>query len=103
MTVAAALVRLGVFGAAGLLVGVVHFGALNLNTTLYLARGDRKRALGLHVLRMTLTVAAWIVIARFGAVALVAAFGGLLVARRSATARAVRALHGGRSRIQGTS
>jgi hypothetical protein len=87
---AGVFVRVAGFGAVGLGLGALHFGTLRLNTGLYLAAGRRARAMGVHALRMALILAAWLVVARFGAVALVAAFGGLLVARWVVAARVFR-------------
>jgi F1F0 ATPase subunit 2 len=92
LTLAPLLLRTTIFGTAGLVLGAAHFAALHVNTRLYLAGGSgAARAVGLHALRMALLVAAWLVVARFGGVALVAAFAGLLLARCMVTARIARA------------
>jgi hypothetical protein len=93
MMLAPLLLRVATFGAVGLALGGAHFAALQMNTLLYLAGSCRRtRALGLHALRMALLVAAWLVVARFGGVALVATFAGMLLARSTITARIARAL-----------
>jgi hypothetical protein len=90
MTLEPVLVRVAVFGTAGFALGAAHFAALRRNVTLYLGQSRRAQALGLHALRMALLAAAWIAIARFGALALVTSFGGLLAARWTVTSRVAR-------------
>jgi hypothetical protein len=89
MTPALLLLRAALFGAVGLALGAAHFGALHVNARLYLGELGGGRAVGLHALRMGAIVAALLGVARFGGVALVAAFAGLLLARRMVTARIV--------------
>jgi hypothetical protein len=48
---------------------------------MYLTADRRARALGVHAMRMALMAGAWFAVAHAGAVALLAAFTGLLVAR----------------------
>jgi F1F0 ATPase subunit 2 len=65
---------------AGVLLGFAYFGSLWWNTRLY-STGTAVRALTVQVLRLGVLVAALVVLARFGAVALLAAVLGLLLAR----------------------
>jgi hypothetical protein len=84
------LFRVALFSAAGFGLGVAHFGGLRRNVALYLEPGKRARALGLHALRMALLATGWIVIARFGALALITAFVGLLAVRWTVASRVAR-------------
>jgi hypothetical protein len=84
------LFRVALFCGAGLGLGGAHFGGLRRNVSLYLEPGKRARAIGLHALRMALLASGWIVIARFGALALITAFGGLLAARWIVASRVAR-------------
>ncbi len=85
-------VKAAIFAALGRGLGAVHFGSLWLNTGLYLNYGFRGRAAAVHALRMVFIASAWIAVARFGAIALVGALGGLLVARGVAASRVTRGL-----------
>jgi hypothetical protein len=84
---ALAVLRALAFGGVGFALAAVHFAALRLNADLYLARTGRGHALGLHAVRMALTLAAWLAIAHFGAVSLLSAFGGMLLGRRAVVHR----------------
>jgi len=75
------------FLSAGTLLATAQLAALRLNADLYLVRGGRARALGLHALRTAIEVGVWLVIVRFGAVALVSALAGQSVVRHAALAR----------------
>ncbi|MBN8892075.1 MAG: hypothetical protein BGP12_14310 [Rhodospirillales bacterium 70-18] len=66
--------------AVGVLLGAAHFGSLWWNTRLY-AGGAAGRALAMQMLRIGVLVAVLAVLARFGAVALLAGAAGLLLAR----------------------
>lgn len=70
-----------VFGVIGIGLGCAHFTALRVNTRLYFEDGARKRAAALHLARMLLVALALVLIARFGAIALLAAFSGFVIAR----------------------
>ncbi len=76
-----AVAQIGLFATLGLGIGLVHFLALRLNTMLYAAGGAGGRAIALHIGRMLLTLALFTWMAWLGALALLAAFGGFLVAR----------------------
>ena len=70
-----------VFAGAGLMLGLVHFLGLRIGTRLFLEDGANVRAIGLHLLRVFATVAAFSLIAQVGALPLLAAFVGFLFAR----------------------
>ena len=70
-----------VFAGAGLMLGLVHFLGLRISTRLFLEDGANLRAIGLHLLRVFATVAAFSLIAQAGALPLLAAFAGFLFAR----------------------
>ena len=70
-----------VFAGAGLMLGLVHFLGLGVSTRLFLEDGANLRAIGLHLLRVFATVAAFSLIAQAGALPLLAAFVGFLFAR----------------------
>jgi N-ATPase, AtpR subunit len=92
MTLASLLLRSAIFAVVGIVLGGAYFTALHANTQLYLRGASRRTwAFGLHAFRVAALVAAWLAVARFGGVALVAAFAGLLLARRLITARIGRA------------
>lgn len=65
---------------AGMLLGAAHFGSLWWNTRLY-ATGTAARALVVQVLRLGVLACGLVVLARFGAVALLAGALGLLLSR----------------------
>jgi F1F0 ATPase subunit 2 len=66
--------------AAGILLGLIHFGSLWWNVRL-LASGGALRALAIQVLRFALLTAALLGLAKLGAAALLAGGLGLLLAR----------------------
>ncbi|MDW5377922.1 ATP synthase subunit I [Halomonas sp. HP20-15] len=66
--------------ALGLAGGLVHFLSLAWNLKLFLA-GRTWRALGIQILRLTVTVAVLAGLAHWGALAVLAGLAGLLVAR----------------------
>ena len=70
-----------VFAGAGLMVGLVHFLGLRVNTRLFLEDGANLRAIGAYLLRVVATVVAFSLIAQAGALPLLAAFVGFLFAR----------------------
>ena len=74
-------VTVSLFAGLGLMLGLVHFLSLRTNTRLYLEDGADLRAIGLHLVRVVATVAAFSLIALAGASALLAAFVGFLLAR----------------------
>lgn len=91
MLAAPLLVRIGLFAVAGLSLGTANFLALRRNTELYLAGDGRGRAVAIHALRLALLVGAWLVVARFGAAAILSAFAGFVASRFVVTAHAARA------------
>lgn len=83
---------IGLFAFFGLLLGVAQFASLDKSVRLYVGGRSLGTAAGLHVARLLLVVAAWVVVARFGrAGGLCAAFVGFLVSRPIVTARLGRA------------
>jgi len=79
-----------IFGPFGVLLGAAHFAGLRHSADLYLARGRRAGAVGLHVLRIAATAASLGAIGRFGAVALLSALAGLWLGRQVIVARSWR-------------
>ena len=69
------------FAGAGLMLGLVHFLGLRVNTRLFLEDGANLRAIGLHLMRVVATVVAFSLIAQAGALPVLAAFVGFLFAR----------------------
>lgn len=69
---------LGLF--AGTLLGLFHFASLRANVRLYV-EGGAVRAVGIQILRFGLLVAVLAVLAKLGAVALLAGAAGLFIAR----------------------
>jgi hypothetical protein len=69
------------FVAAGVLAGVVYFGLLRWNTTLYL--GGERVGLGaaLHIVRLGALAALLVLMAMWGAMPLLSTAFGLLIAR----------------------
>lgn len=88
MTPASLAAASALFGLLGLGLGLVHFHGLHHGTRAYLAGGVGLRTVAFHLVRLLVTGAAFVVIARHGAVPLLAAFAGFVAARRIATARA---------------
>ena len=69
------------FVLIGLLAGVLHFTLLRWNTVLYVRNSTLVPALGVQALRLAVTAAVLFVIALHGALALLLAAGGVLLAR----------------------
>jgi F1F0 ATPase subunit 2 len=76
------------FASAGLLLGLAHFGALRWNSRLFLSNAPAWQPVLLQLLRLGLTVAALLLIARHGLLPLALSFCGLLLARQLLIARA---------------
>jgi hypothetical protein len=76
------------FIVVGLAAGLLHFGLLRRNAELFMRGGAVSRALGLLVIRFTLTAAALIFAVRFGAWSLMTCALGILAARQMALRRA---------------
>lgn len=74
-------VLLAVFAALGLLLGALHFAGLRWNSRLFTNGAPLWQPVLLQLLRLALTAAALLLCARFGALALLAALAGLLLAR----------------------
>lgn len=72
--------------AAGMLAGAWHFVSLNWNWPLF-ANGKTAAALALQIARIALTCACLVILARVGALALLAGMVGVLLARRIALRR----------------
>lgn len=72
--------------AAGLVAGAWHFISLRWNWPLF-ARGKTIAALALQIGRIALTCALLLMLARVGALALLAGMAGVLLARRIALRR----------------
>ena len=84
------LLGAALFAALGFAIGLAHFHGLRRDARLYLARGmSVGTALG-HAARILASVAALVLIARSGAIPLVAAMTGFLAARFVAVAQARR-------------
>ena len=69
------------FLALGFAAGMVHFTLLRWNTLLYARGGALAPAIGAQALRMAVTGAVLFTIAMHGALALLLAAGGMLIAR----------------------
>lgn len=82
----AMILKVVLFAGVGLGSGLAHFLALRLNAFLYLGDGTLGRALALHALRMLATAAVLTWTAWVGALALLATFGGFVLARPVALA-----------------
>lgn len=65
----------------GVTVGMAHFLLLSANARLYTAGGSWRKAGLLHASRLALTAALLWLVAQAGAIALIAALAGFLVAR----------------------
>lgn len=72
--------------AAGVVLGLAHFGALRL-TVRYFADGRALRAAAFQLLRFALVGAGFLGLAQLGAGPLIAGLVGLLLARRAALRR----------------
>ncbi len=78
------------FTLIGLALGFAHFHGLRRDARRYLARGVGAGAVALHAARILATAAILVFIARSGAIPLVAALAGFLVARYLTVAQARR-------------
>jgi len=78
----ATLSPIPLFGGIGGLIGLAHFMLLRWNVRLFLTQGALWRAVCLQMLRMALTALALLACALAGALQLLAAVGGLLLARQ---------------------
>jgi N-ATPase, AtpR subunit len=74
------------FGAIGLALGLAHFAGLRRDAGRYLARGVRAGIVAGHAARLVASAAVLVLVARSGAVPLLAALAGFLVARFVAVA-----------------
>lgn len=77
----ALLATAGLYTALGALLGYVHFRGLRWNLRLYTRKAPAWMAAGTHALRLLLVAAVFVLVARQGAVPLLACLGGLLIAR----------------------
>jgi hypothetical protein len=88
---AALLIQIAAFAAGGVALGFAYFASLRLVTRLYVetdADGHgRWRGIALHVARIVVLVAALVGAAKFGALPLLAAAGGILIGRAVVLAR----------------
>jgi len=76
------------FFVVGLVLGTAHVLSLRRNVRAYIEGGARQHAIALHLARLAVIAIAWLVVARLGgAVGLLAAFAGFIVARPLVTAR----------------
>lgn len=82
---------LGAWTLAGFAAGLVHFLGLRRNVRLYVSSGRLRQALALQAARLALTVALFVAAARQGAVPLLLAAAGFLLARTAVLARRERA------------
>lgn len=78
--------------AAGLLAGGLHAGMLRKNAALYLQPGRIPAAVAMQVLRLGLLGAVLALLAREGAVALLAGAGGVLAGRHGVLLRLARTM-----------
>ena len=69
------------FAVIGLVVGTLHFTLLRWNTALYMRGGALVSAIGVQGLRLVVTAAALFAVAVHGALALLLAAAGVLLAR----------------------
>lgn len=87
------LASLGGYAVLGAAMAGLHLGLLRLNTRLYLDGGPWWQPAALHLGRMAVTIAGFALVATAGAGAVLAAFGGFLVARATLI-RPMARLHG---------
>lgn len=66
---------------AGFICGLIFFWLLKLNSDFYLKDGKKWMAILLHIARFAVIFMAFWYIAKFGALALLASFGGFLLSR----------------------
>jgi F1F0 ATPase subunit 2 len=78
------------FGAIGLALGLAHFAGLRRDASRYLARGVQAGIVAGHAARLLASVAVLVLVARSGALPLLAALAGFLAARFVAVAQAQR-------------
>jgi hypothetical protein len=78
------------FGALGLALGFAHFRGLRHSARALLEDGVRARSIALHGARILATAIVFVVIARRGALPILAAFAGFIVAERIVVAHARR-------------
>jgi F1F0 ATPase subunit 2 len=84
------LLAAALFAAVGFALGLLHFHGLRRDARRYLARGMSAGTVALHAARILGSVAVLVLIARGGAIPLVAALAGFLAARFVAVAQARR-------------
>ena len=87
------LASLGGYAVLGAAMAGLHFYLLRVNSRLYLDGGPWWKPVALHIARMAATVAGFAALAAAGAGAVLAAFGGFLLAR-AALIRPMARLHG---------
>ncbi|MCW2305909.1 ATP synthase subunit I [Rhodobium gokarnense] len=73
--------------AAGFAVGLLHFRLLWWNTQMLLGSGSAVAAIAVVVLRFAVLIGAFVLLAQFGALALLAGAVGVLAARQVAVRR----------------
>jgi F1F0 ATPase subunit 2 len=84
------LLAIAIFGGIGFALGLAHFHGLRRDAHRYLARGMSPRTVALHAARLLASAAVLVLVARSGAIPLIAALAGFLAARFVAVARARR-------------
>jgi hypothetical protein len=82
----------GIFVGVGFALGLVHFHGLRRDARRYLARGVSLGAVAAHAARLLASAAALVIVARSGAVPLLAALAGFLAARFAVVTEARRSL-----------
>jgi len=87
---ATSLVAASLYLALGIALGYAHFRSLRWNLKLYTQHSPTWLSAGTHVLRLLLIAAAFVLVARQGALPLLACLAGLLIAR-SGLIRAAKA------------
>jgi F1F0 ATPase subunit 2 len=80
-SVAQMVEQVGLWTCLGALMGGLSFAALRGNVGLYLAGGPVWKPIGLHLLRLTIALGGFVMIAPAGALALLSALAGFLIAR----------------------
>ena len=81
------LSTIAIFCGIGMALGVAHFCGLRRDTRMYLVRGLCGGVVAAHAVRLLATAAAFLFIARSGAIPLLAALAGFLAARFAVVAR----------------
>jgi F1F0 ATPase subunit 2 len=84
------LLAIALHGGIGFALGLAHFHGLRRDTRRYLAHGMSSSAVAAHAARLLVSAAVLVLIARSGALPLLAALVGFLVARFVAVTRAER-------------